>query len=141
VTQARAKLQLLGNSAQGDPKLVELQAVLAQHFASISPARRGQSRAMVFTSMRESVSGICEALNTQPGSVLSARCDPSTCSSPRALEHLAVRSKRCLVLGPSAFHSLLLEFENMQEVCRAGSIKRGWQRGQRDDSKGAEGRA
>jgi hypothetical protein len=66
----------MASCGHGDPKLAKLTEVLEDHFRSVKENGIRESRAMVFTSMRDSVSGICDALNELGGGLMSAKCAP-----------------------------------------------------------------
>lgn len=71
----------MASCGHGDPKLVKLIEVLEDHFRSVKEEDVKESRAMVFTSMRDSVSGICDALNELGGGLVSAKYAPvATCA-------------------------------------------------------------
>ena len=77
----RTRLQHAAASSGAGPKVDTLVTVLRDHFEQAAAEQLKESRAMVFTSMRDGVAGIVAALNALPGSVVSARCAPLPCMS------------------------------------------------------------
>lgn len=73
--QLRAQLFGLRAAGQGDPKAAKLAELLEAHFrGATASGLDGESRAIVFTSLRDSVSGLCDALNRLPDGIVTARC-------------------------------------------------------------------
>lgn len=60
---------------RGEPKQLKLIEVLQAHFAQAAAeaAPGSVSRAIVFTTLRDSVTGICDALNALEGDAITAR--------------------------------------------------------------------
>jgi ERCC4-related helicase len=72
--QLRKRLSAMEACGAGEPKLRELTRLLQQHFQAAQADGVHESRAIVFTSLRNGVAGICEALNNLEGDLISARC-------------------------------------------------------------------
>ena len=75
--QFRNHLESLKRLGAGEPKVEELSRVLRAHFACNENAPRAGTAAgavMVFTSMRNAVTDICERLNGLEGTHMKARC-------------------------------------------------------------------
>ena len=74
--QLRGRLASMTKLGRGEPKQLKLIEVLQAHFAQAAAEGEagGVSRAIVFTTLRDSVEGICDALNALEGECISARC-------------------------------------------------------------------
>ena len=64
----------MADTGRGEPKLTELSRILEAHFRGAAADGVRDSRAIVFTSMRDGVAGICGVLSDLTSGVVSVRC-------------------------------------------------------------------
>jgi hypothetical protein len=72
--QVRKKLAAMGSGSSDDPKRAKLTEILEEHFQSAATRGVADSRAMVFTSLKDGVADICSCLNALQSGTISAKC-------------------------------------------------------------------
>jgi ERCC4-related helicase len=73
--QVRKKLAAMGSGSSDDPKRAKLTEILEQHFQTAAKTGVVDSRAMVFTSLKDGVADICSWLNALQSGTISSKCD------------------------------------------------------------------
>ena len=86
--QVCKRLKAMAATKGANPKLEKTIELLQEHFESALRDNVRESRAIVFTTLRDGVNALVEALNELPGDQISARCEITCdpCLTPQMLQ-------------------------------------------------------